>query len=494
MEPDSPYQLIEALGSSQVGSVWSAVDRGGRSLTVVVLDASVATDQRWRDAFVTAVNAMANTQTGGPQFLGSDYSAAAPWAAFAADGGPGAERVFLALGVEYQPVPPDLHDATAAPRVAPEVAQRPPEPTPSVTAVPPAEPHQPAESPEPAPPVPTNPWAAGPPRPASPPPDVVSGPPYPTSAGSPQPVSAPPEPMSVPPYPVSGTPVSSTPVSGSPMSVPPYPVSGSPMSVPPYPVSGSPRSPAVGPLPPAGPTSYSPYPPLPGRTPAGARRRRTGLLVGVAAVTALILAGGAAAAWQGLRGNDTPEQRPTGSPASAPVLSAPPLKPGLEPPIPGDWPAVWPKYGATSNVQTLSLDGVGFKLTIPSAWDCVLKESAEGSVRYNCGTSVGNNQELGGELIVRDCPKPCDEVRRTTMRASEDAWGLRWRNGGEYVTLAETLDLNGEQRYAIVLVGYRRSVPDGTVDRQVVLRLTGPVGWIDELRRAANSVRDAAVF
>ena len=103
MAPDGPYTVMNALGSSQVGSVWSAVDPGGAGLTVVMLDAGAAADKKWRDAFSAAVGALAQPQAGGAQFHSANLSAAAPWAAFIAGDGPGAERVFGILGVEYRP-------------------------------------------------------------------------------------------------------------------------------------------------------------------------------------------------------------------------------------------------------------------------------------------------------------------------------------------------------------------------------------------------------
>ena len=97
--PGAPYQLIEPVGSCQVGTVWSAVDEHGRALTVAVLDAGAAIDPRWREAFANAANAQ---QAG---FVHADFAAAAPWVAYVVSGGPGAERVFLALGMDYRPRP-----------------------------------------------------------------------------------------------------------------------------------------------------------------------------------------------------------------------------------------------------------------------------------------------------------------------------------------------------------------------------------------------------
>lgn len=80
------------------------------------------------------------------------------------------------------------------------------------------------------------------------------------------------------------------------------------------------------------------------------------------------------------------------------------------------------------------------------------------------------------------------------MRAAEEAWGLRWRNAGQYATVVETLKANNTTRYGLVVVAYWRSVPEGGLDRQLVLRMTGPAAWNDELRRVANAARDSARF
>ncbi|MFD0742490.1 hypothetical protein ACFQ1L_12125 [Phytohabitans flavus] len=76
MQPGNPYHLIEAVGSCQVGSVWSAIDPQGRSLMVALLDPNVATDQRWREAFQEAANAL--VQAGEPGYLYADFASGSP--------------------------------------------------------------------------------------------------------------------------------------------------------------------------------------------------------------------------------------------------------------------------------------------------------------------------------------------------------------------------------------------------------------------------------
>lgn len=148
MQPVSPYRLTAALGRCDVGSVWSAVDERGGPLTVAVLDAAVARDQRWRDAFAATVNALAQPGTERPRHVSADFSAAAPWAAYEGTGGegPGAERVFEALGMPVHAAP----DASPAPAPAPTGAD-PADPTsapPDAVSAPPtspaADPYEPA--------------------------------------------------------------------------------------------------------------------------------------------------------------------------------------------------------------------------------------------------------------------------------------------------------------------------------------------------------------
>lgn len=538
MQPGSPYHLIEAVGSCQVGSVWSAIDPQGRSLMVARLDPNVATDQRWREAFQEAANAL--VQAGEPSYLYADFTSGSPWVAYAAENGVGAERVFLALGMDYQPVPPDgTGPLDHAPYVAGAQVTPPPEqPTAVVTPgqqqpLPPgvAETAAPAEAPPPsdAPPPPPaeQPQAGGDPAPVQEdagdglettqptqrmpvPAEASPVTPWESSATpqSPppaQPVSppisyGPPQPSHTAPPPVSGAP---HPVSGAPTSVPPHPISGGPR-----PVSGTPMSPAYGqqplspaygapapaygPTPPHGPAPYDPYAPVAQQPP---RRSRTGLWIGIAvAVLVLIAGGGGVYAWSASGDDPTP---PSGSP-SADALppeapSGPPVSPGVEPPTPGKWPENWPHVTERDNVKTLSnLDGLGFTLKVPQEWDCALAGKAQGFVRYTCGARQGQPNEIGGELIVRDCPQPCNEQQQTTMRTAEEAWGAKWIRTGQYTTIGEAL-LDGERRHALIVVAYFRS-GDGAVDKQLVLRMTSPVAEAQDLRKVATYLKDVLVF
>ena len=378
MQPDSPYQVIKPLGSSQLGTVWAAVDDEGRELTVAVLEAHVAGDHRWREAFTAAANALP-PQKDGRRYVSADFATAAPWVIRLVDGGPGAEQVLLALGAEYQPMAQEVPAAAQAGVSAAASG-------PLSTAVPPA-------------------------------------------ASEDQ----------------------------------------------------SPADPFASPV-----RRIEPSPPQP---------RHTGrwVMVTVLAVVVLTVAGTQFVLAQGngpTPGGSTQARTTT---AAAPVPTPSPLHPGLEPPRVGDWPTKWPKFTARDKTQKVPLDGVSFALTMPTGWSCTPAASGEGFVKYDCGMSAGAEQ-LGGELIVRTCPQSCDTARQDTMRKVEEAWGQQWRYAGKNVTLAETLKIDGTSRYGLVLVAYFRDGAQEPINRQLVLRMTSPVQWLDDLRKVANGARSAAKF
>lgn len=456
MQPAGPYRFTHVLGGSPVGKAWAAIDEQGRLVTVAVLDATVAAAPGWREAFVGMTNSLAQAADPLP-YAYADFSAAAPWVAYSAEVGPGAEKLLRALGVEYTPDP---------------AAARP------VSGVP-----QPV---------------SGMPQPVSGLPQPVSGVAHPVS-GVPQSISGPPHlPWAVQAGPNPTRPVPSNP---HPAPGPPAPGWDAPTTaMPAQPVAETPQSPAAAQAP--APAGVPPYDPLaaPARriTPSETRRRRTGLRVGIVALVLVLLGGAGAFAWVGLR--DTTEQ-PTANPSPTGVVqsgtpewspSARPQQPGIEPPRPGDWPK-WQVFGRSDAVRTLTPDGLGFDFVAPADWTCTPGGSNEGQVKYNCGASIGDNAEIGGELIVRNCPE-CGEEQRDALRKAEEAWGLQWRSGGPYVVLAETVKLNGANKYGVVVVAFWRSEPDGAIDRQLVLRMTAPEDWIDVIRRVVNSIRDNAGF
>ncbi|GAB3977181.1 hypothetical protein V1634_14435 [Plantactinospora veratri] len=518
MQPVGPYQFIEAVSLCQVGSVWSAIDGQGNSYTVAVLDAAVASDQRWRDAFVGTAHALAQPGSGGPRYVHAEFAAPAPWVAYAASEADGAERLFAALGMECRPAQEQLGDgesptvktAAVAPnatgstagaattddelaspttRLTPGVPPPtpwqagPPQSTPPVNAAPTsAPPHQTSAPPHQtsAPPHQTS----APPHQTSAPPDQTSHPPYQSSA-SPQQSSAPPYQSSAPPYQNSAPPYQ--------VSVPPDSVSGPPQPLPEmpqaYPADLSPSTPGPDPL----------YSPVRHIVPSEPKPRRNRLWIGIAALVVLLLAGGGTIFALAANGDD-PEPRPTAAPESVSptpsavaIPTAPPVAPGKEPPKEVKWPADWPKFSPSFPFHTLELEGLGFPLKTPQAWQCTPAGQAEGYAKYNCGVPPGSGPEIGGELVVRSC-SPCDGDSRYRMRLAEEAWGLQWNRAGGSALYAESFHLEGtpERRYGLVLIGYYRTGAD--VDRQIVLRMTSPVDGAGQIRRVANYLRDTLIF
>ncbi|MFJ8686751.1 hypothetical protein [Micromonospora wenchangensis] len=107
MQPVVPFQLIAKLGACQIGGVWSAVDENEHSLVVAVLDAGVAGEPRWRDAFAATTNAIAQSASAGPTYVGADFSAATPWVANPQELFPTAERTFRAPTPTSPSPPPE---------------------------------------------------------------------------------------------------------------------------------------------------------------------------------------------------------------------------------------------------------------------------------------------------------------------------------------------------------------------------------------------------
>jgi hypothetical protein len=179
------------------------------------------------------------------------------------------------------------------------------------------------------------------------------------------------------------------------------------------------------------------------------------------------------------------------SPGTTPTVAAPKasLRPGIEPPVDGEWPYQWPKFGPTDHATTVpEVEGLGFAPRLPGTWTCAKKATTDGSVGYACGAHT-NDGEIGGDLIVRVCADPCDRDRRVQLRQVVDAWGLQWiREPEGYLCWAETNHLDGQARYALALVGYWRSAPEGAIDRQVVLHLTAAPAHADDLRKVATAV------
>ncbi|MGC4867374.1 trypsin-like peptidase domain-containing protein [Micromonospora sp. DT53] len=285
MQSVGPYRFTHILGTCPVGKAWAAIDEQGRFVTVAVLNAVAANTPGWREAFAGTANAMSQ-RPGGQAFTYADFFADEPWAAYPAEAGPGAEKLFRALGQEYHPVPteqagsPKQDDSTKP--------------------------------------------VSGVPRQPSGPPQSVSGPPHPVSA-PPQPVSGVPQPVSGAPQPTSGAPIAPWALhSGALPTVPPAPV--------PPPNDDAPQSPAPVSAAPADPPPYDPFrAPVRRIKPSEPPPRRTGLWVGLAAVVLVVAVASGVGIWA-IAGNEQPDSyvpptgaSTTGSSTVAPV--EPPLKP-----------------------------------------------------------------------------------------------------------------------------------------------------------------------
>ncbi|MFG3552877.1 hypothetical protein ACGGAQ_00665 [Micromonospora sp. NPDC047557] len=445
MQPESPYRFTHALGGSPVGKAWAAIDEHGRLVTVAVLDAAVAGTAGWREAFAGTANSLAQGP-GSMSFAYADFSAAAPWVAYPAEAGPGAEKLFRALGVEYTPaqVPPvSAPPVSSSPVSSSPVSGTPVSSTP-VSGTPPV-----SGAPQPATDMPHAPWAM-----------------------HANPVSAAPQPVSAAPT----SPSALDTTGGVPVEVPGPPIVQTRPVVPP-------ADPFVAPV-----RRIKPSEPRP---------RRTRLWVGAAALVLVVLAAaGGLVLWGGSDDPGTPQTAPTTSILSPAIPTTQPQSPGIEPPKPGAWPTQWPRFTERDTVRTLTdLDGLGFPVKVPTTWQCTLAARAEGFVKYQCGTTASGNQAVGGEVIVRECPQPCTGQWQNAMRSVEEAWGAQWIRSGLYASYAEQIiEVDGTQRHGLVVVAYFRSGEDGAINRQLVIRMTSPVPEAYQLRRFASYIRDVVVF
>ncbi|PYC67593.1 hypothetical protein C7C45_21620 [Micromonospora arborensis] len=327
--------------------------------------------------------------------------------------------------------------------------------------------------------------------------DYTPAPPALPPTSAPPSVSAPP--VSAPPQPISGGPqapwaVQTGPTPGQLVSATTHPISGVPIS--PATVTSSPPAAHVSPV--SGPSADTFAAPVRRITPSAPPPRRTGLWIGIAALVLVVLAGGGGLAiWKGTGAKDTPTVTASGGNSGPPALpTSPPQAPGIEPPKPGAWPTQWPKYNERDEVQTLTnLEGVGFPVKLPMDWKCALAARSDGFISYNCGNAASGEQMIGGELVVRSCPAPCNEQWQNAMRAVEEAWGAQWIRSGQHSSYAEQIiEANGTKRHGLVVVAYIRSGEAGTIDRQVVIRMTAPVADAFQLRRFASYIRDVTVF
>ncbi|MEV4716163.1 trypsin-like peptidase domain-containing protein [Micromonospora noduli] len=276
MQPEGPYRFTHMLGGSPVGKAWAAIDGQGRFATVAVLDAAVAADVKWRQSFVSVANALAQSSDG-PAFTYADFSAASPWVAYPAEAGPGAARLFQALGVEYQAV---------------DVAPQP-----------------------------------------------VSGVPQPVS-GVPQPVSGVPQPVSGVPQPVSGGPPAPWAIHGNPIPGQAGDSTTQPVSAAPASPAGETASAHTVQMPVVQPGVQSELPthdpfaaPVRRIKPSPPPKRRTGLWAALSALAMVVVVGGGVGIWAVTSGDPadpvpTPPVTSTAFPGEAKAL--PGLKPWAE--------------------------------------------------------------------------------------------------------------------------------------------------------------------
>ncbi|MFY1574727.1 trypsin-like peptidase domain-containing protein [Verrucosispora sp. WMMD703] len=370
MQPEGPYRYTHMLGGSPVGKAWAAVDGQGRFVTVAVLDATVAATQGWREAFAGTANSLAQAPGGSP-FTYADFSAAAPWVAYAAEAGPAAEKLFRALGVDYQPVPP-------------------------------------AGTPVPGPPQPVS----GAPQSVSGPPAPISGPPQPVS-GAPQPVSGPPQPVSGGPQPVSGAPAPGLNAPNPAKTQPPWSGAASPAPIqphPPGPVSGAPMSPGPGTA--GDEFGLDPFAaPVRRIQPSARPKRRTGLWAAVAALALVAAVGTGAAVWAltGEGDPEPPQAAPTGVEGSGNFPDPAEVNPGIKP-----WAQV-PPYSPEERALAIAAPSLVFveavftgfvreaKSNVPlSATPVTFKRRCSGFVANADGHVVTNGQ----------CVQPSAEVAR----------------------------------------------------------------------------------
>jgi hypothetical protein len=143
-------------------------------------------------------------------------------------------------------------------------------------------------------------------------------------------------------------------------------------------------------------------------------------------------------------------------------------------------------FAAPAKTETAKLPGLGFTAKLPAAWQCAAQQRATGFARYTCTDGA-----VQADLLTRACPKPCDAGRRAELRGAEEAWGLPWTRGGSLITYAETSQLDGAARYALIVVAFWHSTPEAALDREVVFRATAPPDRTDEVRKVANAVRQA---
>ncbi|MEU1239986.1 trypsin-like peptidase domain-containing protein [Micromonospora parva] len=304
MQPVGPYRFTHMLGTCPAGKAWAAIDGQGRLVTIAVLNAAVADAPGWREAFVGTANGLAQAP-GGQTFAYADFSAAEPWVAYPAEAGPGAERLFRALGQDYQPVPTEGVPAAPVSGIPQQVSGVPQQ----VSGIP----QQVSGVPQ---------QVSGIPQQVSGVPQQVSGVPQQVS-GIPQQVSGVPQQVSGVPQLTSGPPPAPWALHAGP------PVAPNPNPAPTQPATDEPQPPAVGPV--DAPPPHDPFAaPVRRIQPSAPPKRRTGLWVKVAALALAVAVGSGVAVWALAPDEPTdPDIPPTVGATAFPTAAAvdPPLKP-----------------------------------------------------------------------------------------------------------------------------------------------------------------------
>lgn len=229
-------------------------------------------------------------------------------------------------------------------------------------------------------------------------------------------------------------------------------------------------------------------------TPEDRPRNRTRLLVGLLVLGIVVLGGTGGAIAFLTRPDPGPPVESPGISASIPALppSPPtPEEPGVEPPVADEWPNDFARFAPDEPAEKMEkLPGVPFDFFVPEGWNCTDNSAGDGVIRYTCGPG-GRSDEIGGDIIIRDCPDPCTSDRRIALRGSVEAWGLQWHRDSGYRSWAATEELDDEPRFGIVLAGYARSTFEGPMDKLVVLQMTAPLDEQEAVQKVASSVRGA---
>ncbi|MBG6137736.1 hypothetical protein IW245_003930 [Longispora fulva] len=239
-----------------------------------------------------------------------------------------------------------------------------------------------------------------------------------------------------------------------------------------------------------------PYPPVQYGYTQPRKNSRTVLIACLSVLVLALLVGGGVIAYTTLKGKPTVTATATPSPAPTGWTSmVGGSAPGLEPPAAGGYPSAWSTFGATDRpVAVPSAVDLGFDFKVPAGWKCQLRTDQPADlVLYTCADRF-QAEPVEAEIEVQACPPGCTEQMRTDLRAKQPAWGLQWNLSGPNtvrVTSEKVPGPNGTTRYGIVLIRYWSSVPSGPVDRQVVVRLAGPISQANALQKVGHSVWSA---